>query len=423
MQITLLSHGSTGDVVPMISLALTLRQRGHQVHLAAPSNFQEMVESYDLAFTSTGVDTQEAICSFGNQTLGEMLRNRSQFMRDRNERMVTVARNTTAVVASSDLVVYEFPASAVATFHHLQHGVRLVLATMCPIHPTGAFPPSTIPLRTSLGSWSNRLQYSLLRLIARRVLLPELELLLDRLGDSAVRPPLGELIDPARHPTLGLWSPSVASAPTDWPDTVEVVGYPFLDHPPGWSPPKDLVAFLDDGPPPVFLGFGSMYARDAREQSTMMIGVLRRLGQRVVVATGWGGLEAVEDDPAVHVIKSAPHDWLFPRVSVAIHHCGCGTSHAALRAGIPSVPLPSPILDQPFWANRMWKIGVATKPVMRNLIRPGTLERNLRRALEDTEMQQRAREVAAEISLDEGAERAAKFLEAIPVDAIAEARA
>jgi UDP:flavonoid glycosyltransferase YjiC (YdhE family) len=60
----------------------------------------------------------------------------------------------------------------------------------------------------------------------------------------------------------------------------------------------------------------------------------------------------------VFVLGDTPHDWLFPRTALVVHHGGSGTSHAAARAGVPSVVVPF-AGDQFFWARRMGERGIA----------------------------------------------------------------
>jgi UDP:flavonoid glycosyltransferase YjiC (YdhE family) len=64
--------------------------------------------------------------------------------------------------------------------------------------------------------------------------------------------------------------------------------------------------------------------------------------------------------PNFFIARDVPHEWLFPRVSLAIHHGGAGTTHTAARAGIPQVILPFGS-DQFFWASRVAARGVAPK--------------------------------------------------------------
>ena len=52
--------------------------------------------------------------------------------------------------------------------------------------------------------------------------------------------------------------------PVDWPSFIDVVGYLFLEEAAlsSFQPPADLTAFLEAGPPPVYVGFGSLVIRD-----------------------------------------------------------------------------------------------------------------------------------------------------------------
>lgn len=61
-------------------------------------------------------------------------------------------------------------------------------------------------------------------------------------------------------PVSYCWSPTLLPQPSDWPATAEVVGFCQLEASDrmNYSPPEDLVQFLAAGPPPVYIGFGSM---------------------------------------------------------------------------------------------------------------------------------------------------------------------
>lgn len=163
-------------------------------------------------------------------------------------------------------------------------------------------------------------------------------------------------------PILMAWSPTLLPAAHDWthPDFT-VTGAWHLPTPPDWQPPDDLMEFLDAGDPPVYVGFGSMSgfsgAADLRDR------ILDGLsGRRVLLSAGWAGLtEAVLPDN-VHPIGQVPHDWLFPRCGVVVHHCGAGTSQQAARSGVPSIPVPF-TADQPFWAGRLHDRGIASAPL------------------------------------------------------------
>ncbi|OWY59323.1 UDP-glucose--sterol glucosyltransferase, partial [cyanobacterium TDX16] len=146
-------------------------------------------------------------------------------------------------------------------------------------------------------------------------------------------------------PVLYSYSPSVVPPPADYPASVAVTGYWFLDDAQDWQPPADLLAFLDAGAPPVYVGFGSMAGTDAAAKTRLVIAALQQSGQRGVLASGWGGLQASDLPESVFLLEQAPHDWLFPRMATVVHHGGAGTTAAGLRAGKPSVICPF-IADQ-----------------------------------------------------------------------------
>ena len=54
MRIVLNSVGSTGDIMPFLALGQELKELGHSVVLAAPPNFQLMVEGIGLEFAAVG---------------------------------------------------------------------------------------------------------------------------------------------------------------------------------------------------------------------------------------------------------------------------------------------------------------------------------------------------------------------------------
>src|SRR3712207_485821 len=57
-----------------------------------------------------------------------------------------------------------------------------------------------------------------------------------------------------------------------------------------------------------------------------------------------------------------PISTVLPRCSVAVHHGGAGTVHAAVRAGVVSVTVPF-LADQPFWGALLHRRGLGAAPV------------------------------------------------------------
>jgi sterol 3beta-glucosyltransferase len=177
-----------------------------------------------------------------------------------------------------------------------------------------------------------------------------------------------------------------------------------------WQPPEDLAAFLERGQPPVFVGFGSMAGRKSEATAQSVLEALARAEQRGVLVTGWGGLRVTNQPDHVHVVESAPYDWLLPRVSAVVHHGGAGTTAAGLRAGKPTLICPF-VADQPFWGRRVAALGVGPVPIPQRKLTADNLSEALRMMVTDTAMQQRAATLGAKIRDEDGVGNAVAFIE------------
>mmetsp|Transcript_51537 Transcript_51537/g.77097 ORF Transcript_51537/g.77097 Transcript_51537/m.77097 type:complete len:441 (+) Transcript_51537:730-2052(+) len=121
-----------------------------------------------------------------------------------------------------------------------------------------------------------------------------------------------------------------------------------------------------EGVPPAYIGWGSMVAVSPEHMTRTAVNSLKLAGMSGIVLGGFAKLDIgmlLKDDNETsedneerkllyeyaknHVLflQSAPHDWLFPRCSVTVHHGGAGTTAAALRSGVPTIVTPC-IADQ-----------------------------------------------------------------------------
>lgn len=121
-------------------------------------------------------------------------------------------------------------------------------------------------------------------------------------------------------------------------------------------PAASLEHFLAAGAAPLYVGFGSMTGIDMRTLLEALVKALDR--RRAVFWPGWNGMGTASLPENILCIDATPHDWLFPRMAAVLHHGGSGTTHSAARAGKPSIVMPF-AGDQPFWAERLHRLGVA----------------------------------------------------------------
>ncbi|MBT2248228.1 glycosyltransferase family 1 protein [Arthrobacter sp. BHU FT2] len=179
----------------------------------------------------------------------------------------------------------------------------------------------------------------------------------------------------------------------------------------GSAPDASLSEFLGAPGPVVSIGFGSMQSDDASALRGIVDEAVRRVGVRTVLLTGWGALGGDMDrDERVFSAPSVPHDWLFPRMSANVHHGGAGTTGAAIGAGVPTVIVPFGA-DQPFWAQRAHRLGVAPRPLPRRKLTAAVLAGALEQALTDANMTARARELGARVGKETGVKSAIDAIE------------
>ena len=406
MRVAIETLGTRGDVQPYIALALGLSNSGHDVQLAAPAQFSDMVRERGVAFAPLPgeflelMDTPEGKAAIaGGQGFSagfKLLKHVRPMMRGLLDAEWAAVR-----AFAPDVIIYH-PKSIASPHMAEKLGVPAILASPLPgFTPTAAFPSPMLPF-SSLGPL-NRVSHSLAMhgagLLFGRLIREWRGASLGLDGIRGQRQPAG---------TIYAYSPQVVPKPADWGEDVLVSGYWFLDSE-SWRPDAELAAFLDAGEPPLYVGFGSMPGIDAGALTELIIEALALTGKRGLLATGGGALTARPCPPGVHFIAGAPHDRLFPRVDATIHHGGAGTTAAALRAGKPTVACPF-FGDQPFWGRRIAQLGMGPAPIDRKTLSAAKLAEAMV-DMDDARTRKRAADLGAAIRAEEGVGAAVAFVE------------
>jgi len=413
MQVTIIAAGSRGDVQPYVALGKGLEEAGHTARVLASKDFQDLIAVHGLEFFDLGGSIQAVAQSLeGLLEQGNFIKILSS-MGPAAQRLVgQAAASGLAACQGSDLIIGGLGGLFVGIALSEKLGIPFVPALLYPFTPTREFASVLSPFpKTRLPSWANRLSHRL----AQQMLWQTF-----RAADNKAR---GEVlrISPASfwgpfstlqqkgQTILYGYSPQVIPFPKDWDDSIQVTGYWFLEPSPGWEPPADLVSFLRSGPPPVYVGFGSMVNKKPEETADLVLRALARSGQRGVLSAGWGGLRRDELPETVFMIGSMPHDWLFPRMTAVVHHGGVGTTAAGLRAGIPAIVTPY-FGDQPFWAQRVYELGVGPIPIPRQRLTVDRLAESIRCAVSDTAMREKAVCLGERIRAENGTARAVALI-------------
>jgi sterol 3beta-glucosyltransferase len=217
----------------------------------------------------------------------------------------------------------------------------------------------------------------------------------------------------SRPPHLFAISETLIPRPRDWPDYAHITGPWFLDSEPEWRPSPELAAFLEAGPKPIYVGFGSMPLGKFKKGPDVLLEALRLSGQRVVLARGWGGWSdgvLAQAGANVHVIDGAPHRRLFPLMAGVVHHGGAGTTLAALRAGCPSLVTPL-MVDQFFFGHMVARHGAGPRPLPLNQWRADILAERLIELTRVSSYADRARDLSRRIAQENGTARAVKIVQ------------
>lgn len=411
MKALLVAHGTRGDVQPLLALAVALKDAGHEVLLAAPESSAGGVQAHDVDFAPLDDGPNRLL---DDPVLKEAIEDGYRGVRGKITALSTIKRikplmadvlrdvGTVARSRGADVVVHTPSVPAQHAAEML--GVPAVLAALQPGWvPTSEFPCPMVPL-PRLPRFLNRATYltvsATLRAYAGIVNA-------SRTNDLGLPPGRG----PRHALVLQAFSSLVTPVDPAWPDSVLTTGFWYLPRAANWSPDATLQVFLDAGPAPVYIGFGSMAGRDAQRTGDIVVEAVRAAGVRAIIATGWGGL-AVRSSDDLLVIDQAPHDWLFGRVSAVVHHGGAGTTAAALAAGTPQVLCPF-VADQPHWARRMHAVGVAPEPLPHRKLTVDALAEAITRATGDPALRQQADELGEQVRAENGVRAAVHALETL----------
>jgi len=386
MKITLVACGSRGDVQPMLALALGLQGAGHEVLLTVPPEHATRVEPHGCPVRPLGAGFEDnpVFAGASARAFGRFIK---QELQDEIRELPEIARGTDLVLATG--LVFGVPSVA----EHL--GVPYRMVTFAPVAMLGT---SRDPLWIRLAAWAARVATNagFKRLLngerARLGLAPVSDVLASWAGERAIA-----ASDPAltRLPAGAI------------PKTVQTA---YMHLPSSGKLGPELQAFLEAGPPPVYVGFGSMPIERAAAVGRMLGEVARRLQRRLVVLSSGATLDALAGDPLCLVIGDEPHDQLFPRVAAVVHHGGAGTVATAARAGVPQIVAPV-LADQTHWRRQVTQLGLGPHVAGMKRLSARSLAGAISECLSNPAYAERARETASKLEGTDGVALTVELIE------------
>ena len=400
MRVLLAPHGTRGDVQPMLALAVALRARGHVVVFVVPSNFLEWIRGCGFEGVSNGCDIEAAM--HAPEAKLESLRWQFRHLKDHTARMFEpVARASEGaeliVGAGAQLVT-----ASVAEWRDVPHAnIAFCPCTM----PTGEAPPPTVRTQT-FPLWVNRLLWHVCAPIADLALRGTINRGRATLGLRPIDSPLAHIVESC---VVVAADRDLAPLGDDAPASAVSTDAWIFDEP--QTPDPRVEAFLNVDPAPIYVGFGSMVSHRAAVLSAHAVDAARAVGCRLILVGGWAGLDRfVTDADDVLAVRAVSHEAVLPRVALAVHHGGAGTTTAAARAGVPQVILPH-ILDQFYWAHRIERLGLGPRALSVDLITADILTDRIDAALNDAGIRKRAAALGPVIAARNGVVTAVDHLE------------
>ena len=409
MRVLVTSHGSTGDIYPMIRLGVALREAGHDVRYATTPYFRDEVERAALKFVSLPPNWDQtgfaeamrelAASAHGIDLLERIYRETEPYLSEVVGRLLEEVETADLFVCSyvfghmSKLARMKGVPSAVAIFAH--NSV-----------PSDRYPPEHTPRLLIPVRWVRKFYNRTLWHFADKVVAARINAIIgEGLAEEGV-PPVKSFFIPDADLALVTVSPNVFPPEKARHPQFVFPGYLRWQAEEDPALEADLQAFCAGQEVPV-LTFGSINFDHARK---IMYRFLDNwpVGKKIIVQRGWANLTIESPGGDQKVVGKVSHDQLFKFASVVIHHGGAGTTASVLHAGKPHVIIPH-MGDQYFFAREVERLGVGRDLKRKNW--PENLPTAVRKVEKSARMRRRAERLAAQLSEEDGPREAVRILE------------
>lgn len=379
----------------MLALALGFQAAGHEVLLIGPPEKAAWAAELGCPYHPAGNNVTALLDSVdaAHTAMSALI-----FLRYVRREVATQFEQLPSLVQDADMIVAASLCFAPASMAEaLQIPYRFI--TFAPqlmpsgYHPFPAFRHQRLP------HWCNRAGWCLAKVMDRFNLTRLVNAYRRKMGLLPVRDLLTHIMG---HRVIVASDAAVAAVPPDVETPYIQTGYMHLDQPEQQLP--ELGQYLAAGTTPVYVGFGSMPPRDQARQVPLIVNAARYAGRRVVISRFWQKPRAEKYGDDVFFIHKYPHRQLFPKMAAIVHHGGAGTTATAAISGVPQIVVPH-ILDQYYWAERIWRSGLGPPPLWRSKLTAAKLGKAIQVCTEKRIHRQKARFVGQQIRRKNGVQQ------------------
>ncbi len=414
MKIGIQTWGSNGDIRPMLALADGLQKAGHTVTLVASSIDNH---SYHAICEQLGINYRQVPehIDFNMQDFAQrsFRMHPLQWLRALLDEAFfpceqAVYRAAQQLVADNDYVIghhFLYPLKLAA----LRQQKPFFSVTLCPVAiPNPAIPPFGFP---DLGCRINKLNWKLLDVAFNWALKKPLSRLWREAGEAPPDYVLTELLTSQQLDLVAV-DPLFCPSFEHWQAHHQVCGFLNLTEDARyWAIPAALAEFLDNGAAPVYMTFGSLQQALPDWSMELFVEAAALAGCRAIIQTSSARYPEGSQSGQVYFIGRHPHQPLFKHCAAVVHHGGAGTSHAATRAGCPSVVVPF-MAEQLFWARQLQALGLAGKPLPAKKVTAAALAKGIRTLLDSKTIRDNAGQASLVMQANDGIARAVQLLDA-----------
>jgi sterol 3beta-glucosyltransferase len=374
MKIAITTVGTRGDLQPYVALGLGLKDAGYEVLIVSSKNEEAFVKNYGLDFFSLSVDIKKLMdgdevqeMSKGNNPLKFILSHKKGSKKLKHLMVETQGEIWTAC-ESADIIIFH-PGMPLGFFIAQEKKRISILANPFPVIATKDYPAILFYTSPRLGKLWNKITHK----IFEKLFWSLSKSVVVEFWNKTVKTKMNFSVSPIRQqiesgmPIINGYSNLFFCQPNDWQSNIHTTGNWFIEKEPNFIPSTELTNFIENGEIVIYIGFGSMKDINSFKKTlNIIVEALKITKQRAVVGLGWSKLTYNDNIPNnIFLIENIPHTWLFPKMKTVIHHGGAGTTATGLRAGKPTIIIPHNA-DQPAWGQKVFELGVGSKPIKKN---------------------------------------------------------
>ena len=412
MKIGIQTWGSNGDIRPLLALADGLQKQGHQVTLVVSSidnqSYQPICEQLGLAYRQVPEVLDFDMQGFAKRSFKmhplQWLRALLDEAFFSYEADIYAAAQQ--LVAENDFVIghhFLYPLKLAA----LQQHKSFISVMFCHAAvPNPAVPPISFP---DLGAYFNKLSWALLDTVFNWTLKTPLTRLWLEVGVPPPKNVLSELLT-SQQLNLVAVDPLFCHHSELWASNHQACGFLNLtEDTQHWNFPQTLTNFLASGSKPVYMTFGSLQAAVPEWAMELFVEAANLAGIRAIIQSSSERYLADTQLDNIYFIGKHPHQRVFELCTAVVHHGGAGTSHAATRAGCPSIVVPF-MDEQLYWAKQLQALGLAGKPLPAKKVTAMTLAAGIRSVLDSVAMAEKAQQARMMMQPDQGVAKALQLI-------------